>query len=163
MVAAVPGEFSVDDTGEYTTDVHNRCTKKVRPCTQRFVREEALLAQMGAVISKISIDIDTRDKVLNRWESQVSEASNASASRSRQIAQRLQECDSHMERLLDLYVAREIMPEEYQRKKAKLLNEKQELKEALGDLARSRGGGVAGLVHQTFPPVEDFVSCLGVD
>ena len=45
-----------------------------------------------------------------------------------------------MERLLDLYVAREIMPEEYQRKKAKLLNEKQELKEALGEIERGSGG-----------------------
>ena len=48
--------------------------------------------------------------------------------------------EEEMERLLDLYVAREIDAEEYQRKKAKLLGEKQELKEALGDLERGSGG-----------------------
>lgn len=120
--------------------VYYRCTKKVHPCSQRFLREEALLAQIGTTISKVAVDMETRDKVLNRWENQVSEASNASLSRSRQIAQRLQACDEQMERLLDLYVAREIIAEEYQRKKAKLLNEKQELKEALGEIERGGGG-----------------------
>lgn len=78
--------------------------------------------------------------MLNRWQEQATEASNASLSRSRQIAQRLQQCDDQMERLLDLYVGREITAEEYQRKKVKLLNEKRELKEALGEIERGSGG-----------------------
>ena len=117
-----------------------RCTKKRGACSQRYLREEALLAQIGEAVLKVSIDAETKDKILNRWESQVSEASNASLSRSRQIAQRLTQCDEQMERLLDLYVAREITAEEYQRKKAKLLNQKQELKEALGEIERGSGG-----------------------
>ena len=73
-----------------------------------------------------------------RWNNQSAEASNASLTRSRQIAERLKVCGEQMERLLDLYVAREIEAEEYQRKKAKLLGEKQELKEALGEIERGR-------------------------
>jgi len=117
-----------------------RCTKKRGACSQRYLREEALLAQVRNAVLKIAIDGETKDKILNRWQEQATQASNASLSRSRQIAQRLQECDGQMERLLDLYVAWEISAEEYQRKKAKLLNEKQELKEALGEIERGSGG-----------------------
>ena len=118
-----------------------RCTKKRGACSQRYLREEALLAQIGEAVLKVSIDAETKDKILNRWESQVSEASNASLSRSRQIAQRLSQCDEQMERLLDLYVAREITAEEYQRKKVKLLNEKRELRRRWARSKERAAGG----------------------
>jgi len=47
-----------------------------------------------------------------------------------------------MERLLDPYIAREIGPEEYQRKKARLLNDILVLKERLSEIEKG-GGGVA--------------------
>ena len=45
-----------------------------------------------------------------------------------------------MERLLDLYIGREIGPEEYQRKKAKFLNDKQALKEKIEEIEKGGGG-----------------------
>ena len=45
-----------------------------------------------------------------------------------------------MERLLDIYIAREIGPEEYQRKKARLLNDKLVLKERLSEIEKGGGG-----------------------
>jgi hypothetical protein len=45
-----------------------------------------------------------------------------------------------MECLLDLYIAREIGPEEYQRKKARLLNDKLVLKERLSEIEKGGGG-----------------------
>jgi len=120
--------------------IYYRCTKKGRPCSQRFLREEALLVQIRQVIAKIAIDTETREKIIGRWQEHAAEASNASLSRSRQIGEALKRSDEKMERLLDLYIARELSAEEYQRKKAKLLSEKQELKEELGEIEKGSGG-----------------------
>ncbi len=114
------------------------CTKQRGACSQRYLREEALLAQIQQALLKVSLDTETKDQILAHWTGQATQASNASLTRSRQIAERLKVCDEQMERLLDLYVAKEIDSEEYQRKKAKLLGEKQELKEALGEIERGR-------------------------
>ena len=120
--------------------VYYHCTKQRGACCQRYLREEALLAQIRAAILKVSLDAEAKEAILTRWQEQAALTSNASLTRSRQIAERLKVCDAQMERLLDLYVAREIDAEEYQNKKAKLLGEKQELKEALGDIERGSGG-----------------------
>jgi hypothetical protein len=45
-----------------------------------------------------------------------------------------------MERLLDLYIAREIGPEEYERKKARLLNDKLVLKQRPSEIEKGGGG-----------------------
>ncbi|MFH1219251.1 MAG: hypothetical protein V1694_02210 [Candidatus Eisenbacteria bacterium] len=45
--------------------------------------------------------------------------------------------DTH---LLDLHAARQLEPEEYQRKKVELLNEKQALKENLAEIEKGSGG-----------------------
>jgi len=120
--------------------VYYRCTKKRGPCAQRYLREEALLAQIKEAVLKVAIDVQTKDKIVGRWQKQLAQASNASTSRSRQIADALSVCDAKMERLLDLYIAREISAQDYQRKKAKLLGQKQELKEQLGEIERGSGG-----------------------
>ncbi len=120
--------------------VYYPCTKKRGPCGQKFLRKEALLEQLRNAILKIHVDDETSKKIVERWEAFAEDSSQASASRSRQIEDELKACDEKMERLLDLYIAREIGPEEYQRKKGKLLDEKQALKEKLGEI-ESGGGG----------------------
>ena len=118
------------------------CTKKRGACRQRhYLREEALLTQVREAILKVALDSEAEGAILARWGKEAAQTGNASLTRSRQIAERLKVCDAQMERLLDLYVAKEIEPEEYRRKKAKLLGEKQELKEALGRIEREGSGG----------------------
>ncbi len=63
---------------------------------------------------------------------------------------RLKESDEKIERLIDLYINREFSTEEYQAKKAKLLNERQELKEKLAEIEKISGGWLE--------PSKNFVS-----
>ena len=131
------GECGASVTAEtQKKHVYYRCTKKIKPCSQKFLREEALLQQVRAAIAEVHIGDETKEKILDRWQSRFAEDNNASLSRSRQITDDLKECDAKMERLLDLFIERTITPEEYQKKKAKLLDEKQELKETLGEIEK---------------------------
>ncbi|MBM3246680.1 MAG: hypothetical protein FJZ13_05090, partial [Candidatus Omnitrophica bacterium] len=128
-----------------TAEVHKghtyyRCTKKVAACTQRFVREEALIEQINQAILKVFIDNEGKEILTNYLEKQNRQDEQASSSLLPQLQGKLREYDNQIERLIDLYIAKEITQEEYQRKKAKLLNEKKDLQGRVDDI-RTNGGG----------------------
>ena len=120
--------------------VYYRCTKKITKCSQKFLREEALFCQINKAILKVFIEDEIKQKMINRLEELATEESKASFSLSRQARDKLREFDDRIERLIDLYIAKEISQEEYQRKKAKLLNGKKELQERLGEIEKTSGG-----------------------
>ena len=128
-----------------------RCTKKRGPCdSKKFLREEALLSQIDKAILKVHIDDETKDKIINRLEGLSQGESKSSFSLSDELRQRLKESDEKIERLIDVYINRELSSEEYQAKKAKLLNNKQEVKEKLAETEKISGGWLE--------PSKNFVS-----
>jgi site-specific DNA recombinase len=145
------GECGASITAELKKGhVYYRCTKKVTACTQKYLREEALLEQINNAILKVFIDNDTKEKIINRFEELAQEEGKASSSLARQAVDKLKEFDEKIERLIDLYIAKELSQEEYQRKKAKLLNEKKDLQERLGEIEKSGGGWLE--------PAKEFVT-----
>ena len=117
-----------------------RCTKKIVRCSQRYIREEALLEQIKETILKIYVPQEGKDIVYTKLCEFAAMESKASSPVSVQIEAKLREYDAKIERLTDLFVAHEITKEEYQAKKAKLLNEKQDAKDIL-DKSRTISGG----------------------
>lgn len=89
---------------------------------------------------KVFIDNETKDKMISRLEELTQEESKASSSLSRQLQDKLKSFDDKLETLIDLYIGKEITSEEYQRKKAKLLNEKKDLQEKAGEIEKAGGG-----------------------
>jgi len=135
------GECGASITAELQKGhIYYRCTKKITACTQKFLREEALLEQINNAILKVFIDNQVKEEIINRLEELAQEENKASSLATRQAADKLKEFDEKIERLIDLYIAKELSQEEYQRKKAKLLNEKKDLQERLGETAKSGGG-----------------------
>ena len=117
------------------------CTKKLGPCTsKKFLREEDLLSQASKAIMSIYIDDETKNKMINRLSALADGESKSSLSLSRQLQGQITELDKKMERVIDLFVEREISQEDYQKKKAKILNDKQALKEKLGEIEKGSGG-----------------------
>jgi predicted transcriptional regulator len=117
-----------------------RCTKKIVRCSQKFLREEALLSQINNAILKVFIDDEMKNKLLDGFNDLSHEESKASSDMLQQAREGLQAYDDRIEKLIDLYIAKEVSQEEYQRKKAKLLNDKKALQEQL-DKARTTSGG----------------------
>jgi DNA invertase Pin-like site-specific DNA recombinase len=156
--------------------IYYHCTKKKGPCpSKKFLREEALLSQINEAIKKVYIDDETKDKMTNRLDELFQEESKASFSLSGQMRDRLKEFDTKIERLIDVYINREISQEEYTKKKATLLNEKKDLEETLGQIEKSSGGWLepsknfvttcnqAGSVawQEILSPKKDFLKILG--
>ena len=126
------------------------CTKRKVKCSQRYIREEALAAQISDHIQKLSINDAVSNLMLAELQkvSESSEASNFSIKQ--QIKERIEAMDAQLERLLDFYLSEKILQEEYVAKKQKLLTEKVELKEKLEDFGRK------GLSR--FERVRDFIT-----
>ncbi len=135
------GECGASITAEtHKGHTYYRCTKKITACTQKFIREEALLEQINNAILRVFIDNDIKDKIINRFEELAQEEGKASSLAASQAADKLKDFNEKIERLIDLYIAKELSQEEYQRKKARLLNEKKDLQERLGETTKSGGG-----------------------
>jgi len=135
------GECSASITAEIQKGhIYYRCTKKFKKCSQKFLREEALLEQINNAILKVFIDNETKEKMINRLEELAQDESKASSFLSRQLQDKLKNFDDKLEVLIDLYIGKEITSEEYQRKKAKLLNEKKDLQEKAGEIEKAGGG-----------------------
>ena len=170
------GECGRMITAEYQRGhTYYRCTKKNVSCAQKFLREEALLSQIREALKKIYVDNNMKEKIFRRLDTYSAGESKASLSLSGQIATKIKEIDDKIERLIDLYISQDISDEEYQNLKAKLLNEKQALKEKLGQIEKVSGGWLEqaksfvttcneiGSVawQENPPPLRDFLKKVG--
>ena len=120
--------------------IYYRCTKKIRRCSQKFLREDALLKQVNNALIRVFIPDNGKDIIFDRLDELAEANRKASFSLSRQVQDKIQSIDAKIERLIDLYVERDISQEEYQRKKAKLVNQKKDLQEHLGEIEKPDDG-----------------------
>ncbi len=170
------GECGRMITAEYQRGhTYYRCTKKGTNCKQKFLREEALLSQVQDALKKVYIDDRTKEKIFKKLDGYAEKESKASFSLSGQIAEKIKEIDAKIEKLIDLYISQDITEEEYQKLKGKLLNEKQDLKEKLGQIEKDSGGWLehakdfvtscnrigSAAWQENPPPMRDFLKIVG--
>ena len=109
---------------------HNyyRCTKKKIVCSEKYLREENLVEQIKTIIQKVSLSDEWADNML----AELSKDRNQIQKEGTVFVQNLQAqkytIEQKMDKLLDLFIdGHGITPEEYQIKKAKLLNGKMDI------------------------------------
>ena len=78
--------------------------------------------------------------MIKRLEELFQGESKASFSLSQEVKDRLKEFDEKIERLVDIFIERQITQDEYTKRKAKLLNNKKDLQEKLGEIEKSSYG-----------------------
>ncbi|MFH0839721.1 MAG: recombinase family protein [Candidatus Omnitrophota bacterium] len=108
-----------------------RCTKRFTNCTQKYVREEELSRQIAAFLQKVSLCDDWTAKVLGELEKDKNEAVQSSRPVRHKIELAINDIDSKVNKLIDLYLDGSILAEEYRHKKEELLNKKKDLQESL--------------------------------
>jgi len=113
--------------------------------------------------------------MINRFDELFQEESKASSSLSQEVKNRISEFDAKLERLVDIFIDRQITQEEYAKRKAKLLNDKKDLEERLKEIEKSSGGWLepakqfvttcnqAGSVawQEILSPKKDFLKICG--
>ena len=113
--------------------------------------------------------------MINRFDELFQEESKASFSLSQEVKDRISEFDAKVERLVDIFIDRQITQEEYAKRKAKLLNDKKDLEGKLKEIEKSGGGWLepakqfvttcnqAGSVawQEILSPKKDFLKICG--
>ena len=131
------GECGCGITAE-TQKGHNyyRCTKKKIPCSQKYVREEALDKQISTILQKVSIPSSWTKKMITELDKEKSDKERADFSFVENLKSQIKECKDKLDKLLDLQLSGIISTEEYAEKKQKILNQKIEVSEKLRDFEK---------------------------
>jgi hypothetical protein len=101
------------------------CTKRKAECSQKgYIREEKLALMISEAIAKVGIDDKTYDAMIAELdrEKELAKATKIHNDMTRET--RTREIDEQLSRLLDLFVDGAVSADEYNAKKASLINKK---------------------------------------
>ena len=133
---------------------HNyyRCTKRLGPCRQKYIREEVLAEQVKRAIQKVSLSDDWTNNILRELNNDKQDFIQSSLTQRQNLQKEIYKTDTKINKLIDIYLEGVISLEEYQAKKEKLINKKKDLQEKLRDFAAEG--------NNWFEQAKDFVSSL---
>ncbi len=121
---------------------HNylRCTKRVkRDCSQPFVREESIATEITEQIRRMALPSQSADWMIGELEAERERDTESRQDCLRSMRSRINEIDQKQERLMQAYLDKALSLEEFRLGKAKLVEEKQELKDNLTGLEDRQG------------------------
>ena len=112
---------------------HNylRCTKRKKPCSQRYVREEIITSQIKEEIKKVSLSSAWVDACVQELEKERTQKKQAEGSFALKLRNELVEIEQKLDSLLDLQLSGALSQDEYVVKKTKLLNQKTDIAEKI--------------------------------
>ena len=135
--------------GNIHTYVYYRCTKKKGVCSQPFIREEALSAELSDVMTRYALPHYWAAELNKMADKDEQEAIQSSAAASQAIREKITAVSEKMKRLHRLYIDEDIERETYLAEKADLLSRKKSLEGEMAGLAK---GQVAWL-----EPLRDWI------
>ena len=122
--SAITGEIQKGHT-------YYRCTKKdkSRPCKQPYIREEALDAEISALLKSFALRSDWADEMLSRVKEERKSAAQSAIQLAAQKRGEIEKISLRLQRLLDSFLDNVIDRNDYIAEKAKLMSQKKSLEE----------------------------------
>ena len=137
--------------GTGQTFIYYRCTKKLKPCNQKYVSESELEPQIRKIISDCGLHQDW-ETYFEKWITEAEEKDKLTAEvEEKHLNGQIQESEVKLNRLLDGYLDQVIEPEIYKQKKNELFDEKLKLEEKKSQIEKN---GTVWL-----EPMREFVNC----
>jgi DNA invertase Pin-like site-specific DNA recombinase len=151
--AAITAEQHVKKykNGTGQTFIYYRCTKKLKPCNQKYVSETDLEPQIRKIVGDCGL-YEGWEPYFEKWVVEAEEKDRIeSESEAQKVETEIQEMEMKLNRLLDGYLDQVIEPEIYKQKKNELFEEKLKLEEKKSQIAKN---GTVWL-----EPMREFVNC----
>jgi hypothetical protein len=119
---------------------HNylRCTKRVAPCTQKYVREEEIVVQVDRTIERVALESAIADKMIHQLEKDREAMARGQEATISRLKADTTTCEKQTDLLLDLRLNEQISETEYVSKKHALVNRKAELRGKLEAFEHNR-------------------------
>ena len=137
--------------GTGQTFIYYRCTKKLKPCTQKYVSGPDIEPQIRKIVSDCGLHQDW-EPYFERWITKAEAKDKLTVeAEEKQLDGQIQESEVKLNRLLDGYLDQVIEPEIYKQKKNELFDEKLKLEEKKSQIEKN---GTVWL-----EPTREFVNC----
>ncbi|OGM24933.1 hypothetical protein A3D00_05350 [Candidatus Woesebacteria bacterium RIFCSPHIGHO2_02_FULL_38_9] len=131
--------------------IYYRCTKKLKPCTQKYINEPSLEEQLRNVIRDCGLH-KSWEPYLEKWIVEAEEKDKLESEKEiKQFDSQVQETEVKLNRLLDGYLDQVIEPEIYKQKKNELFEEKLKLEKKKFQIEKNG--------NSWLEPVREFVNC----
>ena len=133
------------------TFIYYRCTKKLKPCTQKYVSELELEPQIRKIVRDCGLH-ENWEPYFEKWITATEVKDRLAVEvEEKQIGEQIQESEIKLNRLLDGYLDQVIEPEIYKQKKNELFDEKLKLEEKKSQVEKN--GSI------WLEPMREFVNC----
>jgi site-specific DNA recombinase len=131
--AAITAQFAHGHGGTYR---YYRCTKRLGPCSQKYVQEKELATQIKTQLQTVAISDDWHSQGLAQIEQWEKELKNNNASFVQNLETKTQETDKKLNMLVDSYLDGTIEKEIYLVKKEELIKQKTDFNRKKSDFGR---------------------------
>ena len=131
--AAITAQYAHGHGGTY---IYYRCTKRLGPCSQKYIGSNTLIEQLKGRLEKIALKNEWAEYLLDevaKWEKQDKFDNRGFA---QNLETKLVETDSKLDKLVDEYLEGNIEKQNYLRKKDELIKTKTDLHERKSDFGR---------------------------
>ena len=131
--AAITAQYAHGHGGTYT---YYRCTKRLGPCSQKYLQEKKLEEQIKQELQTVAISDDWYTQGLaqiSQWEQEL-KSNNASFAQN--LETKTQEADQKLDKLVDSYLDGTIEKETYILKKDELIKQKSDFNQKKSDFGR---------------------------
>jgi len=139
MITAEVKKKYYPQTNHHATYTYYRCTRKspTIPCTESFIREEALDQQLSRLLETVSLPQAWAETMREQLKQDASESAHAVHAIVAGKQEEISKLNLKLQRLLDSYLDQDIDKETYRKKKQSLLVGKQTLEESITTLQQS--------------------------
>ena len=131
--AAITAQWAHGNGGTYR---YYRCTKRLGPCLQRYLREDLLVEQLKEKILKVALCEDWKEKMLAKvgiWEKENIQSSQSFV---QNLEAQIKEVEQKLDRLVNAFLDGSIEKEIYLVKKDELIKTKTSLLQKKDDFGR---------------------------
>ncbi|MBU4254380.1 MAG: recombinase family protein [Acidobacteria bacterium] len=131
--AAITAQYAHGNGGIYR---YYRCTKRLGPCGQRYLREDLLVTQLKEELSKVALCEDWKELMLAQVEIWGKEQVQSSQSFAQNLETKIKETEIKLDRLVNAFLDGVIDKEVYLVKKDELIKTKTDLNQRKSDFGR---------------------------
>jgi len=172
--AAITAQYAHGNGGTYR---YYRCTKRIRPCSQKYLREDLLVKQLKEKISKIALCEDWTKKMLAKVDEWEKEQNQSSQSFAQNLNREIKETEQKLDKLVNAFLDGIIDKDIYLRKKDELIRIKKELLQKKLDFGRKGNNWIEPLrnwildahlaekiaLSKDFTEIKSFVEKIGTN
>ena len=115
--------------------IYYRCTKQIKKCSQKYIREEDLSRQAKSAIQKVSLRDDWIDNILKELHKDEEQFKESSQLHQQNLEEQIKLIDIKISKLIDFYLEGHLALQEYQSKKEEFIKQKKDIQEQINDFS----------------------------